>query len=25
MNTEPDAMIAHVDEVKQRYSQYFGV
>jgi iron(III) transport system substrate-binding protein len=25
MNTEPDAMIAHVDEIKQRYSQYFGV
>lgn len=25
MNTERDAMIAHVDEIKQRYSQYFGV
>jgi len=25
MNTEPDAMIAHVDEIKQRYSHYFGV
>ena len=25
MNTDPDAMIAHVEEIKRRYSQYFGV
>lgn len=25
MNTDPDAMIEHVDEIKKRYSEYFGV
>jgi len=25
MNTEPDKMIAQTDEIKQRYSKYFGV